>query len=197
MRYSRQSAKQNVTVFWKFPVMHIRAASVHFSHSCFVALFWFASCSGTDVAVGLGYIWTFLAHPYLPGERKKEKNGKRKKERNERKERKKPKRKKERKRDIDIRFEVLNVLALKIQVFCIVGLSIRFIFSRRFEQTYRIYPWPLNVEESINLVVSVTTRKISVLTNENEISRIKILGAKTVKKLIIIIIIIIILVIHD
>jgi len=35
-----------------------------------------------------------------------------------------PRRKEERKKkEIDIRFEVLNVLALKIQVFCIVGLS--------------------------------------------------------------------------
>jgi len=52
IRYSRQSAKQSMTVFGKFPVMHIRIASVRFSHSRFVARLWFASCSDTDVADG-------------------------------------------------------------------------------------------------------------------------------------------------
>jgi len=42
-------------------------------------------------------------------------------------------------------------------------------------------------------VLSVTNRKTSLLIYENDVSRIKIVGAKTVKKLIIIIIIIIII----
>ena len=161
--------------------MHIRAASVHFSHSSFVALFWFTSCRGTDVAVGLWYIWTFLAHPYLPGERKKEKNCRRKKERKG----KRPK-KKGRKKEKRNRYQIWGFKRVGVEdsglLHCWAQFSIRFIFSRRFEQTYRIYPWPLDVEESINLVPSVTTRKISILTKENEVIRIKILGAKTVKK---------------
>jgi hypothetical protein len=40
-----------------------------------------------------------------------------------------------RKREIDVGYEVLKVLALKIQVLCIVGFSIRVIHCRRFEQT--------------------------------------------------------------
>jgi len=61
-------------------------------------------------------------HISLANERKKRiaeerKKGKKGKEKG-------PRRKEERKKkEIDIRFEVLNVLALKIQVFCIVGLS--------------------------------------------------------------------------
>jgi hypothetical protein len=90
---------------------------------------------------------------------------------------------------------------LKIQSFCIAGLSIGFIYSRRYEESYRMYPWPFNVDESITLVLSITTRKTSILTNENDVNRIKIVGAKTAKKLIIIIIIIIIITIiiitHD
>ena len=43
---------------------------------------------------------------------------------------------------------------------------------------------PCNVKESINPVLSVTTRKTSVLINENDVSKIKIVGAKTVKKII-------------
>jgi hypothetical protein len=42
------------------------------------------------------------------------------------------------KRAIDVRYGILKVFTLKIQFFCITGLSIRFIYSRRFEGTYRI-----------------------------------------------------------
>jgi hypothetical protein len=49
-------------------------------------------------------------------------------------------RNKERKREIGVRYKVLKVLVLEIQVFRIFGLSIRVIYSRRFEQTYQSYP---------------------------------------------------------
>jgi hypothetical protein len=45
-----------------------------------------------------------------------------------------------RKREINVRYEVLKVLTLKIQSFCIAGLSIGFIYSRRYEESYRMYP---------------------------------------------------------
>jgi len=79
-------------------------------------------------------------HISLEKERNKEKKRmaeNRNKERNEGKARKKTgkERNKEIKREIDVRYEVLKVLALKIQVLCIVGFSIRVIYCRRFEQT--------------------------------------------------------------